>query len=442
MFEIKIRIYIFTLLAVRLPEKFSQQNFPIMKKLFIFLSLFILISTAKADWVKIMSYPANNAQDIVEKNGVLFAGAYSSGVYVSTDNGITWTQRNNGLNTVRATTIHSMAYLSTGLFIATTDGIFKSTNNGLKWVEKNNGIQIGPGAIYFFAYSIFEDAGALYAGTYNAIYKSTNDGDNWAPVTSIIEHNDFCAFNKYNNMLLAGTSGNHTPIIYSTNAGANWTNMQLNGGFPTGAFCIYSEPGKIYVGTALGMYYSSNNGANWINRSQGLGPDPYVFSIIKYGNTLFSGTNAWVYKSTDDGISWDTVTFSGQVFQDVNKVMIYNNRLYAAAYTGLWYRGLSEIITGVENPVNEIPKEYNLSQNYPNPFNPVTRINYMIPVQSKVVIKIFDLTGKEAQTLVNENKPAGSYSIDFSASSLASGMYFYKMETKNFILTKKMTIVK
>jgi photosystem II stability/assembly factor-like uncharacterized protein len=413
-----------------------------MKKLYIFLSLFVFISIAKSDWVKVMSYPAINAQDIVEKNGVLFAGAYSAGVYVSTDNGVTWNARNNGLNTVRAMTIQSMAYLSTGLFIATTDGIFKSTNNGLNWVEKNNGIQIGPGAIYYFAYSVFEDAGALYAGTYNAIYKSTNDGDNWTPVTGILDHNDFCAFNKYNNMLLAGTSGNHTPVIYSTNAGANWVNMQLNGGFPTGAFCIYSEPGKIYVGTALGMYYSSNNGANWTNRSQGLGPDPYVFSIIKYGNTLFSGTNAWVYASTDDGISWDTVTFSGQTFQDVNKVMIYNNRLYAAAYTGLWYRELSEIITGVENPGNEITKEYSLSQNYPNPFNPVTKINYSIPAQSNVVIKVFDITGKEIETLVNETISAGSHSVEFNASSLSNGIYIYKMETNGFTETRKMSVVK
>lgn len=413
-----------------------------MKKLYIFLSLFIFISAAKPDWVKIMSYPAGNAQDIIEKNGVLYAGAYSSGIYVSTNNGVTWMQRNNGLNTVRATTIQQIAYLSSGLFIATTDGIFKSTNDGLNWIEKNSGIQIGPGAIYYFAYSVFEDSGILYAGTYNAIYKSTNNGDNWVPVTAVLEHNDFCAFNKYNNMLLAGTSGNHTPIIYTTNAGANWVNMQLNGGFPTGAFCIYSEPGKLYVGTALGMFYSSNNGTNWVNRSAGLGPDPYVFSITKYGNTLFSGTNAWVYYSTNEGVSWDTVTFSGQTFQDVDKVMIYNNRLYAAAYTGLWYRELSEIITGVENSTNENPKEYKLEQNYPNPFNPVTQINYSIPKQTNVVIKIFDCSGKEIQTLVNENKSAGNYSAEFNASALSSGVYFYRIETDGFSETKKMTLIK
>jgi len=414
-----------------------------MKTLLLLLFInIIFVTEIKADWVKLTGYPANNAETLVERNGVLYAGAQSSGVYVSYNNGANWVQRNNGLTTTRATTVHGMAYLTPGLFIATTDGVFMSTNDGLNWIEKNNGIQIGPGAIYQFAYSLFEDEGALYAGTFNAIYKSTNNGDMWVPVTSVLTHNDFCSFNKYNNMLLAGTSGVHTPVIYSTNAGANWINMQLNGGFPTGAFCIYSEPGKIYVGTIMGMFLSTNNGTNFVNRSTGLGADPYVFSLVKYGNTLFSGTNAWVYKTTNDGITWDTVTFSGQTFQDVNKVLIHNGRLYAAAYTGIWYRELNEIITGVENHAAEIPNEFKLSQNYPNPFNPVTKIEYQIPSQSNVLLKVYDYTGKKVQTLVSEVKSAGSYTVDFNASALSSGIYFYKLEAGTFTSAKKMTILK
>lgn len=413
-----------------------------MKKLYLLLGLFFVVSVCKADWVHITSYPANNAEDIVEKNGVLYAGALGSGVYVSYNNGANWIQRNNGLTTTRSTTVHSLAYLSSGLFIATTDGIFKTTNDGLNWIEKNNGIQIGPGAIYQFAYSLFEDAGALYAGTFNAIYKSTDAGDTWIPVTAVLEHNDFCSFNKYDNMLLVGTSGNHTPVIYSTNAGSNWTNMQLNGGFPTAAFCIFSQPGKIYVGTALGMYLSTNNGANFVNRSAGLGPDPYVFSLTKYGNTLFSGTNAWVYKSTNDGLNWDTVTFSGQIFQDVNKVLIFDNKLFAAAYTGLWYRNLDEIVTGVENLPVQIPNEFKLTQNYPNPFNPTTSISYELPAADFVSLKVFNLLGKEVASLVSEKQNAGSYKVEFNAASLASGIYFYKLQAGSFTSIKKMTLIK
>jgi hypothetical protein len=124
------------------------------------------------------------------------------------------------------------------------------------------------------------------------------------------------------------------------------------------------------------------------------------------------------------------------------KFIIHNNRIYAAAYTGIWYRELSEIVTGIENPIGEIPAEFKLFQNYPNPFNPTTKIGYHIPMQSSVLLKVYDFTGREVQALVNEIKAAGSYSVDFNASALSSGVYFYKLETGSFTSTKKMTIIK
>ncbi|MBN8571602.1 MAG: T9SS type A sorting domain-containing protein [Ignavibacteria bacterium] len=217
--------------------------------------------------------------------------------------------------------------------------------------------------------------------------------------------------------------------------------MSINGGFPTGAFCIYSEPGKIFVGTAIGVWVSTNSGANWFKRDNGLGADPYVFSFVKVNNTLFAATNNWVYKTTNDGLNWILTNFSGQTFQDVDKLLYYNNKLYAAAYTGIWVN-TDDIVTGIENPSNEIPAAYKLLQNYPNPFNPSTKIEYQIPSQSNVILKVYDFTGKEVQTLVNEIKSAGKYSIDFNASSLSSGVYFYKLETTNFSSVKKMTVIK
>jgi len=402
----------------------------------------IFVPPANADWVKLAGYTAFGAEDIIAKNGVLFTGSYGSGVYVSYDNGANWEQRNNGLTTTRAKTIYAIEAMNYAIYIATVDGIFKSTDDGLTWIEKNNGLQIGPGAIYYFAMSLFEDNGALYAGTFNSIYKSTDNSETWVPIIPIADHNDFCVFHKYNNMLIAGTDGNHVPLIYTTNAGANWTNIPINGGFPTGAFSIYSEPGKLFVGTIIGMWYSSNNGANWVRRDNGLGADPYVFTLEKYGNTLFAGTNAWVYKSTNDGINWVQTHFSGQTFQDVNKIIIHNNRMYVAAYTGLWYQNIDSLLTGVNSSSNIIPAEYKLSQNYPNPFNPSTKIEYQIPKESNVQIKIYDFTGKEMMTVVNEMKSAGIYSVEFNAASLSSGVYFYKLQANGFESTRKMMLLK
>jgi hypothetical protein len=90
----------------------------------------------------------------------------------------------------------------------------------------------------------------------------------------------------------------------------------------------------------------------------------------------------------------------------------------------------------------EIPVEFNLSQNYPNPFNPATKIAYQIPTEGLVKIKIFDLLGREVKTLVNEVKSAGSYEVFFDAIGLASGVYFYRLMSGDFIETKKLILQK
>ena len=99
--------------------------------------------------------------------------------------------------------------------------------------------------------------------------------------------------------------------------------------------------------------------------------------------------------------------------------------------------------TLVGDPQNiQIPRVFALQQNYPNPFNPSTNIRYSIPQSSNVVIKVFDILGNEIETLVNEEKPVGSYEVDFNASELSSGIYFYKLQAGEFIQTKKMIILK
>ncbi|MDD5362106.1 MAG: T9SS type A sorting domain-containing protein [Ignavibacteria bacterium] len=93
-------------------------------------------------------------------------------------------------------------------------------------------------------------------------------------------------------------------------------------------------------------------------------------------------------------------------------------------------------------PIANAPKTYKLSQNYPNPFNPSTTIAYSLPKDSKVSLKIYDITGREVKSLVNDIKPAGYYSISFNGSELSSGVYFYKIEAGNFVQVKRMVLIK
>jgi parallel beta-helix repeat protein len=94
-----------------------------------------------------------------------------------------------------------------------------------------------------------------------------------------------------------------------------------------------------------------------------------------------------------------------------------------------------------------IPKKFSLSQNYPNPFNPATNISYNLPKSAKVVIKVYDIIGRVVKELVNEDREAGSYTVSFDGTNLASGIYFYKIEAnqsdgKKFVDTKKMVLIK
>jgi hypothetical protein len=89
-----------------------------------------------------------------------------------------------------------------------------------------------------------------------------------------------------------------------------------------------------------------------------------------------------------------------------------------------------------------LPLVFSLAQNFPNPFNPVTTIKYALPKDVKVVIKIYDILGREVRTLVNEFRKAGYYDVKFDMSSYASGVYFYRIEAGDFVQSKKMVLVK
>jgi hypothetical protein len=99
-------------------------------------------------------------------------------------------------------------------------------------------------------------------------------------------------------------------------------------------------------------------------------------------------------------------------------------------------------VVSVHSISTEIPDEYELGQNYPNPFNPATKINFALPKQGLVTLKIYDITSREVQTLVNEVKRAGFYSVDFNGSTLASGVYFYRIQSGNFNDTKRFVLIK
>src|SRR5690606_42125612 len=101
-----------------------------------------------------------------------------------------------------------------------------------------------------------------------------------------------------------------------------------------------------------------------------------------------------------------------------------------------------DIPTNILTNLSNAPQEYSLSQNYPNPFNPATMIEFSIPSESYIKLKVYDIMGREVSILAQGIHNEGIYRTAFDGSAMASGIYIYKIETENFNLSKKMILMK
>ncbi|MBL7129427.1 MAG: T9SS type A sorting domain-containing protein [Ignavibacteria bacterium] len=131
---------------------------------------------------------------------------------------------------------------------------------------------------------------------------------------------------------------------------------------------------------------------------------------------------------------------NGLFVGDVLVWVIYNKD--SLSFSNLYGKSKLIIIGDVKKMSNELPNKYTLHQNFPNPFNPVTNIRFDIPRSSQVKLIIYDALGREVATLVNEKLNAGSYETDWDGSSYPSGVYFYRVETNEFIYVRKMVMIK
>jgi hypothetical protein len=243
--------------------------------------------------------------------------------------------------------------------------------------------------------------------------------------------------------LFAG-SGNGSGVNLSTNNGTSWT--VVNNGLPTGTeiSSLVISGTNLFAGSTIdGVFLSTNNGTSWTAINSGLAVYA-VRSLAVSGTNLFIGMgySGGVFRSTNNGTSWTAVSMG---LEGNGVQSLFGNGMYLFAGTSegrVWRRPLSEMITSVERVSSDLPTHFSLDQNYPNPFNPATNISFSLPSKLFVSLKVFDALGREVSVLVYEELPAGTYSQQWNAASLSSGVYFYRLQSGSFNETKKLILLR
>jgi hypothetical protein len=229
-------------------------------------------------------------------------------------------------------------------------------------------------------------------------------------------------------MNLTGADTNYNPIYDTAYSKGNYS-LQF------GIQEVKADSGKLISDSYIGIWHSP---VTW---------DGWSSSISDTAEYLYRYSANPITKIISNSLYGFCFYFDSLVFtKDVGLVKAYSSISKGpnVPYYYSWQATLVNYnITGInKNNSTEIIKDYSLFQNYPNPFNPTTVINYQIPKDGFVSLKVYDLLGKEVKTLISGHKNPGSYSANFDASNLASGIYFYRLRAGNFISTKKMMLLK
>ncbi len=458
-------------------------------------------STDNGDtWVPINSGLTSNKVHalILKNNNTIFAGTYPSGLFRSTDGGNNWISVLNGISGSNwlSFTIDSMGTIYTGS-ASGGSGVFKSTNNGESWVEADSGIAD------LNILTLAASGNDIFAGTETAgVFHSSDNGQIWISMNEGLQTIDKIN-NLYidDNYIYAGTKGlwrrmlNQTVPLAPTNLFAIADTFTVDLSWDDNSdnelgFKIERKDDSLSVPGTWTLIDSV--GANETAYTDtGLTPNTvYSYKVYAYngaGNSISDSVQTVTiipvelisFTASVSGnkvsLNWSTATeINNRGFdierqstnQPINQSSQWEKVGYAAGFgtttepksykftddkatAGKYSYRLKQIdFNGAFKYSNEIevnvelPLQFSLSQNYPNPFNPSTQIEYSIPKDGFVKLTVYNTLGQKVSDLVNGIEKAGQHEITFNGTGLASGVYFYKLESGSNVSVKKLMLMK
>lgn len=311
------------------------------------------------------------------------------------------------------------------------DGIaWVGSNQGLFKLNANNG-----------TYQFFSPQNSQIPGENISPLLVTDDGRLWFANFGSTGPNGLCWFDGTNFGIIPQQQIGGLPHaqIYDTEVKYLQTGYELWISCASRGIAVLTVTGTI-VPVELTSFTATANGndvtLNWSTSTE-------------TNNSGFSIERKQVYNSQSSvsNEEWKTVSFinGNGTTTEIQSYSFIDNSLSSGKYLyrikQIDFDGTFEYSNEVEVIVN-LPEKFELSQNYPNPFNPSTIIKFSIPSAQIVTLKVYNAIGQEVKTLLNENKKSGIYEIEFNASDLPSGVYFYNIQVKDFVQTRKMLLIK
>jgi hypothetical protein len=349
-------------------------------------------------------------------------------VFISNSEGLSFSQ------------INDFAFTPNGTFVVQYGGVFFQENIGDPWEKRMNGLSSN--GYTSIAYN--PNNGKTVLLGFDKIYVSSDLGIQWT--TELTGNFDQVEYSSQQDKFFVSDLSN---LLSSDGTVINFQSFAQNV-FPLD-FAIKDNPTNWKIGLAsFDTFYEIDENSNAISLGlNGLPSGSFVEKVTHNSSSdKWEGTDEIeIVEFNPNTSEWEQKALLNNYISCItrggpanNSSSLGENILMVGTLGGGLYASTSAV--GINDDKKIIISEFKLEQNYPNPFNPSTVIRYQIPVNSDVTLKVYDLLGREVETLVNEFKPAGKYEVEFNANNLNSGIYFYNLEADNFRETKKMILLK